>query len=121
MFKTGGRPYDSGEKGSLYTIDADGKNLTRLTMDKAMQPVWLSNNEISVKNEGKYWKVNLDKLGVTEMNVPPKKAPRVKGEKYEVYIKEFTSGFSPIKVNEIWVKEIATSKSWKIAEAIKNW
>ncbi len=121
MFKNGGRVYDSGEKGSLYTIDVDGKNLMRLTMDKAMQPVWLSNNEISVKNEGKYWKVNLDKLGVTEMNVPPKKAPRVKGEKYEVYIKEFTSGFSPIKVNEIWVKEIATSKSWKIAEAIKNW
>jgi WD40 repeat protein len=109
------------KRGSLYTLGVDGKNLVRLTIDKAMQPVWLNNNEIAVKSEGKYWEINLDKLGVAEMSASPSRTPRVKGKKYEVYINEFTSGFSPIKVTEIWAKEIATSKSWKIVEAIKNW
>jgi Tol biopolymer transport system component len=121
LFKSGGKLYAYEEYGSLYTIDIDGKNLKRLTMDKAMQPIWLNNTEIAVKSEGKYWKVSLDKVGVTEMNAAPKKTPRVRGKKYEVYINEFASGFSSIKVTEIWAKEIATSKSWKIVEAIKNW
>jgi len=107
--------------GSLYTIDIDGKNLMRLTMDKGMHPVWLNNNEIAVKSEGKYWRVSLDKLKVTEMNAPPEKAPRVKGKKYEIYINEFTSGPYPMTLTEIWAKEIETSKSWKILEAYKNW
>jgi Tol biopolymer transport system component len=121
LFKNAERLYGHGKYGSLYTIDISGKNLMRLTMDKAMQPVWLNNGEIAVKSEGKYWRVNIDKLGVVEMSDPPKRAPRTKGNKYEVYINEFTSGFSPIKVTEIWAKEIATSKSWEIVEAIKNW
>jgi Tol biopolymer transport system component len=107
--------------GSLYTIDIEGKNLKRLTMDKAMQPVWLNNSEIAVKSEGKYWKVNIDKLGVIEMSAPPKKTPRVKGKKYEIYINEFKSGPYPQTLTEIWAKEIETSKSWKIMEAYKNW
>ena len=112
MFKKGG---------SLYSIGVDGENLERLTIEKAMQPVWLNNNKIAVKSERKYWKINLDKLGVNEMNAPPSRTPRVKGKKYEIYIQEIKSRYDNPSVTEIWVKEIATSKSWKIVEAIKNW
>lgn len=121
MFKNGGKPHDYKERGSLYTIDVDGKNLVRLTIDKAMQPVWLNNNEIAVKSEGKYWKVNIDKLGVVEISDPPSRTPRVKGKNYEIYIREIESRPDNPTVTEIWVKEIATSKSRKIVEAIKNW
>jgi WD40 repeat protein len=121
LFKSGGKLYAHEEDGSLYTIDISGKNLMRLTMDKAMQPVWLNNNEIAVKSEEKYWKVNIDKLGVVEMNAPPKRQPRVRGERYEIYIREIKSHFDNPTVTEIWAKEITTSKSWKIVEAIKNW
>jgi Tol biopolymer transport system component len=121
LFKSSEKPYAYEEYGSLYAVDTNGNNLMRLTMDKAMQPVWLNNNEIAVKSEDKYWKINLDKLGVNEMNAPPNKAPRVKGKKYEVYIKEIESRYDNPSVTEIWVKEIATSKSWKIVDAIKNW
>jgi len=121
LFKSCEKFYSYEEYGSLYTIDTNGKNLVRLTMEKAMQPVWLNNNEIAVKSEGRCWKVNLDKLGVVEMSAPPSRAPRTKGKKYEVYINEFKSGPYPMTLTEIWVKEIATSKSWKIMEAYKNW
>jgi Tol biopolymer transport system component len=121
LFKSAERLYGHGEYGSLYTIDISGKNLMRLTMDKAMQPIWLNNNEIAVKSEEKYWKVNIDKLGVVEMDAPPKKQPRARGKRYEIYIREIKSRFDNPTVTEIWAKEIATSKSWKIVEAIKNW
>lgn len=121
LFKSGGKLHAYEEYGSLYTIDISGKNLMRLTMDRAMQPIWLNNNEIVVKSEGKYWKVNTDKLGVVEMNAPPKRQPRVRGKRYEIYIHEIKSQFDNPTVTEIWAKEIATSKSWKIVEAIKNW
>lgn len=121
LFKSSEKFYSHEEYGSLYTIDSNGKNLVRLTMDKAMQPIWLRNNEIAVKSEGRYWKAHLDKLGVVEMSAPPSRAPRTKGKRYEVYINEFKSGPYPMTLTEIWVKEIATSKSWVIMEAIKNW
>lgn len=107
--------------GSLYTIGIDGTNLMRLTMDNGMQPVWLNDNEIAVKSRGKYWKIILDRLRVTEMSVPPEKTPRTEGKKYEVYIKQVTSGSYPMTLTEIWAKEIETSKSWKVVEAYKNW
>lgn len=121
LFKSSEKFYSYKEYGSLYTIDTNGKNLVRLTMDKAMQPVWLNNSAIAVKSEGRYWKVNLDNLGVVEMSAPPGRAPRVKGKEYEVYISEIKSRFDNPTVTEIWAKEIATSKSWKIMEAYKNW
>jgi WD40 repeat protein len=121
LFKSSEKLYAYEEYGSLYTVDTNGKNLKRLTMDKAMHPVWLNNNEIAVKSEGKYWEINPDKLGVAEMNAPPSITPRVKGKKYEIYIQEVKSRYDNPTVTEIWVKEIATSKSWKIVDAIKNW
>ncbi len=121
LFKSGGKLYEHEEYGSLYAIDVDGKNLVRLTIDKAMQPVWLNNNELAVKSEGKYWEINPDKLGVAEMTTPLTRIPRTKGKKYEVYIQEIKSEYDNPVVTEIWVKEIATSKSWKIVDAIKNW
>jgi hypothetical protein len=121
LFKSSEKLYAYEEYGSLYTIDISGNNLVRLTMDKAMQPVWVNNDEIAVKSEGKYWKVNIDKLGVVEMNASPKRQPRVRGKRYEIYIREINSQFDNPTVTEIWAKEIATSKSWKIVEAIKNW
>jgi Tol biopolymer transport system component len=81
LFKSSEKLYAYEEYGSLYTIDISGNNLVRLTMDKAMQPVWVNNDEIAVKSEGKYWKVNIDKLGVVEMNASPKRQPRVRGKR----------------------------------------
>jgi Tol biopolymer transport system component len=105
---------------SLYCIDKNGQNLTRLTMAKGKEPLWLSNKEITIKSQGKHWIVALDKLKVEEMTAPLKTTPRSKGKKYEVYVTDNKFDMQPWDVSEIWVKEIQTSKSWKIKEAWKN-
>jgi hypothetical protein len=108
-------------KKSLYMVDKDGQNLTRLTMGKGKEPVWLSNNEIGVESGGRHWEIALDKLEVKEMTAPFKITPKAKGKKFEVYVTDNKFNPQTYDVSEIWVKEIQTSKSWKIKEAWKNW
>jgi len=106
---------------SLYIVDKNGQNLTRLTMAKGKEPVWLSNNEIGVESGGRHWKIALDKLEVKEMTAPFKITPKAKGKKFEVYVTDNKFNPQTYDVSEIWAKEIQTSKSWKIKEAWKNW
>jgi hypothetical protein len=106
---------------SFYTVDKNGQNLTRITITKGKEAVWLSNKEIAVKSGGKYWKILLDKLAVKEITTPLTISPKTKSKKYEVYITDNKFDMQPWDVSEIWVKGIQTSKSWKIKEAWKNW
>jgi hypothetical protein len=106
---------------SLYIVDKNGQNLTRLTIAKGKEPVWLSNNEIGVESGGRHWKIALDKLEVKEMTAPLEITPKAKGKKFEVYVTDNKFNPQTYDVSEIWAKEIQTSKSWKIKEAWKNW
>jgi hypothetical protein len=106
---------------SLYTVGKNGKNLTRLTIAKGKNPVWLSNKEVTVESGEKNWKIALDRLEVKEISGPLKMSPSSKGKEYEVYITNDKFGSQPWIVSEIWIKEVQTSKSWKIKEAWKNW
>jgi Tol biopolymer transport system component len=107
-------------KKSLYMVDKNGQNLTRLTVTKGKEPMWASDREVVVKSGDKYCKIAIDKLEVKEQITPFKAIPRSKGKKYEVYVTDNKFDMQPWDVSEIWVKEIQTSKSWKIKEAWKN-
>lgn len=106
---------------SLYTVDIKGENLTRLTLAKGAEPVWLSKQEVALKSDGKYWKIALDKLTVEEITESFLADQRSTGKEYEVYVKNERFGNQPWDVSEIWIKEIRTDRSWKIKEAWKNW
>jgi Tol biopolymer transport system component len=109
------------DKKSLYTVDKNGQNLTRLTVAKGKEAMWLSDREVAVKSGDKYCKMAIDKLEVKEQTTALKTLPRLKGKKYEVYVTDSKFDMQPYNVSEIWVKEIKTDKSWKIKEAWKNY
>jgi len=108
-------------KKSLYTVGKNGKNLTRLTMAEGKNPVWLNDNEVVVESEGKHWKIALNRLEIGELSIPLRMIPSSKGKKLEVYVTDSELGSQPWDVSEIWIREIQTSKSWKIKEVWKNW
>jgi Tol biopolymer transport system component len=106
---------------SLYTINKNGQDLSRLTVAKGREPGWLNDREIVIRSGDKYCKIALDKLEVEEQTTPIKATPILIGKKYEVYVTESKFDMQPYDVSEIWVKEIKTDKSWKIKEAWKNY
>jgi len=106
---------------SLYIIDKDGKNLTRISIAKGKNPLWFPDGKsIAVESKGRFWKVALNELKIEQIENLPESKQRLKGEIIEVFLKEIKSNIAPT-VNEIWAKDIQTSKEWKLKDMWKNW
>ncbi len=106
--------------GSLVQADLETRRFTYLTLGRGTEPVWISNKEVAVKSQGKFWQVSVDKIGVKDLQKYPDQPALTKGKKYEVYIDEINLTLGP-NLTQVKVRDLKTSQEWVVKQTWCNY
>jgi Tol biopolymer transport system component len=107
--------------GSLAKVDLETKKIAYLTLGRGTEPIWISNKEVVVKSQGKFWQVSVDRMDVKELQKYPEKPRLTKGKRFEVYIDEIELVPRAPNLTQVKAQDLKTSQSWVIKQSWCNY
>jgi hypothetical protein len=108
---------------SLYYKHIEMNQGMRLTIAHGESPVWFKDSKrVAVKDKGKYWSINLDRLEIEQINKLPTTKRKMRGKEIIVFTKKSKDSYrEDYTTEEIWVKNIDGSNPRMVKSAWNNW